>query len=180
MSKARKVDIIAKAKTEFLNSGLMICFKYHGLNTKRLESLRKTIRKINGESGVFIIKNTLFKLVMPSSLKEELDIKCKGPIAIIYTKKDPIILTKIVEEFFNEIKKAVPKVTMEYCIIDNQVHTTELLKIMSSYSSTDALKAEFLGLLEEPLSSFLATLEAPAAELINTLKAKEDKENSTN
>lgn len=176
MSTARKIDIAEKAKTELLTSNLMIFFKYHGLTVKKLEELRKLVRKVNGQSGVCIIKNTLFKLIMGDVLKAELSSKCKGPIAIIYAKNDPIILSKIVKDFFISIKKQLPQVTIEYCIIDNQIHTQNLIETMCEYQSTDALKAEFLGLLTSPLSSFLSVLEAPAQQLIATLQAKEEKE----
>ncbi len=170
MPSQKKVTYVEKIQKQMEQGKAFYFTDFTGLSVKDLESLRRTLKKNNGQ--YLVIKNTLGLIAMKNLGYDEMTLKqlFVGPTGIAIAFDDPIVLAKTIAEAGNlKIKGGI--IEGVFCDQDEVIR-------FSKIPSRDVLYAQVVGSLNI-LGNFVGVLEALLRNLmstINALKEKKDKE----
>lgn len=170
MPNQRNKDLIKKLEDKFSRSNSVIFAEYSGLDSNRLNLLRKEIKSAGSE--VTIAKNTLIKRAMETKeiLKNipkngDLEDELSGQICVIFSYKDALSAIKPLVEFSKS--NGLPKIKIG--IIENSIVHLPEIERLSSLPSRNELLAQFIGELSLPLTRLAYALNGTQQKLVCTL-----------
>ncbi|WP_221032142.1 50S ribosomal protein L10 [Actomonas aquatica] len=161
-----KKYLIDEVETHLKKSDWVILADYSGITVEETAELRE---KLSADGAEFhVVKNSSFRVAAKSLGLPEVDDVLSGPTAIIVGGKNSPGAAKTVTAFFKDKKK----VEVKSAILGDKVITADDVKALAELPSLDALRAQLLGLLNQPGTMFVRLLNAPAQNLANVLQAK--------
>ena len=162
-----KQFLLDEIKDQISTFGSFVMISYQGIEANRMNEFRRNVRKMKG--GVEFVKKRLL-IKAADNLGLALDIsKLPGHIGLVLAKEDPIEVTKFVFKFRTETDKKVDVVGGR---IDGLVLSGADVKTLSELPSKDEMRAQFLGILEAPMSQTLAVMEALISSVVYCLDNK--------
>jgi large subunit ribosomal protein L10 len=161
--------LLVKEIEKHLDKSAYVFFTdFRGVTVGEVSSLRKNLRPENGEFHV--VKKSLLKkatdgreLPMPADGFE-------GQIAIVVGGKNPAGVAKVLRNFYKASKEE--KLAIRGGILDGKLLTVGDVNILSELPGMDALRAQFLSLLEAPATKLVRTLNAVPQNVLNVLQAR--------
>ena len=166
ISKQTKTNQVKKLQTAFEKSKAAFVVNCIGLNVEEMTNLRKTLKK--ADADIQVIKNTLSKLSMEKeeALKKAYEPFNKGPNAFVVAFNDGLQVAKIIDDFAKEHEAFEIKAG----VLDDKILSLENVKALANLPSHDVLKAQFLGLLQAPMTKFVLTLKEVPQKFVRALK----------
>jgi len=144
----------------------LVVTKYKNITVSESWNFRNELSKNSSEMEV-VKKRVFLKAFEKSGYKctiEELD----GQIAIIIIKDDPVGAIKAIFEFSEQTEK----LEVLRGEIDDKTYNKDDLLILSKLPSMNELRAEFLSVLEAPMSGTLSVIESLLTSVIYALEEK--------
>ncbi len=163
-----KVAEVAEIR-ELLSEGCVVLTDFQGLNVKEISALRGKLREVG--SGYRVVKNTLFRLAAAKTPAARLAEGLVGPTGILYTKDDPVVAVKALEDF----GKTAKLVRIKAGFVDGQVLTAEQVQELAKIPPKQQLYAMVVGGLQSPISNLVGTLQSTLGQLALTLQAIAEK-----
>lgn len=160
-----------KSKVE--SHSAFIVTKYIGFVAEAISGFRDEIYKVGGDFEV-VPKRVFIKAAEENGV--ELDPNSlEGHIGIVFAKEDVIETTKVVTKF-SKTNKEVLEIICGH--IDGHLYDADKVLKLSELPSKDAMRAQFVGLLQAPMAQTLGTFQALLTSVIFCLdnKAKKDQE----
>lgn len=154
ISRARKDELLAVYRQQLTDSNGIIMADYKALNVQRMQSLRRMSREKNGQ--VFVVKNTLFKMVMEEKGVNVPDALLTGPTIVAFCHEDVPSQAKIFRDFAKESEEG--HFTVKGGYLEGQF-----------LSASEALSAADLPTREEALAMVLRTINAPATQAVGVV-----------
>lgn len=164
MVKQSKVYEVENLKTLIEGSKSAALIDYQGLSAEQIRTLRVEIRQKGGL--MLVAKNTLLTLAL-KALGLELPKTLIGPTALIVANKDEISPLKVVEES----RKKLEKPEFKLGLFQGKLLSLEELEQLVTLPSKEALLAQLMGGLSNPLSRLAYALNYNQQKLLLTLKA---------
>ncbi|NGX34479.1 MAG: 50S ribosomal protein L10 [Candidatus Anoxychlamydiales bacterium] len=158
--------LLDEIKEKIDQASSVVVAKYTNITTSESWNFRNILLKNSSEMEV-VKKRVFLKAFEKSGYKctiEELD----GQIAVIFIKDDPIRAIKAIFEFSEQTNK-LEVIRGE---IDNKTYNKEDLLILSKLPAMDELRAQFLSLLEAPMSGTLSVMESLLTSVVFALEEK--------
>jgi len=158
--------LLDEIKEKVDSASSLVVTKYKNITASESWNLRNELSKNSSEMEV-VKKRVFLKAFEKSGYKctiEELD----GHIAIILIKDDPVGAIKAIFEFSDQTEK-LEVVRGE---IDDKTYNKEDLLILSKLPSMNELRAQFLSVLEAPMSNTLSVIESLLTSVIYALEEK--------
>ena len=147
-----------------------VIMRYAGLPANAIAGFRGGVAKLGGELEV-VPKRLLVKGASAAGYElEKSDLQ--GHIGVVFSN-DAIEATKFVVQFGTDTDNSVQVVGGS---IDGQLYNSEQMEKISKLPGMDELRAQFLGVLEAPLSHTLGAMDALLTSVIHCLKNKAEKE----
>jgi len=134
------------------------------------EELRRVLADIGAEFHV--VKNRILKIAAAQRDYPALDDKLSGPTAIVVGGKDPAAVAKALEKFFKDKKK----LEVKGGVLEKSALSVDDVTALAKLPTADVLKAQLLGLLNQPATMMVRIIQAVPQGLLNVLQAKADKE----
>lgn len=134
------------------------------------QDLRNELAKQGAQFHV--VKNSILNVAAKSRNLPDLEDALVGPTAIVVGGPNPSEVAKILVKFFKDKEK----VDLKKGVLGDRALTREEVIELSKLPSLDALRAQLLGLLNQPASLAVRVLIAGPQGLLNVLQAKVDKE----
>lgn len=164
--RARKELIVAELVEKIDNSTGLVFTDYKGITHKQLEGLKKELKELN--STIIIAKNSLLKLSLGKS-KNYADYKDNEglnlPTATLFIRGDMVEPLKKVQKTIKEFGRPVIK----FAVLEgNLVDEAGVLKI-ASLPNRETLLAQFVGMLNSPISGLVVTLNGTIQKFVMTL-----------
>lgn len=134
------------------------------------ESLRKQLAEYGAEFHV--VKN---RILSRAAEEREIEISSDllaGPTAIVVGGNNPPGVAKVLEKFIKDTKKLEIK---GGSLSRNPLTVAEITEL-SKLPTEEVLKAQLLGLLNQPATMMVRVVQAVPQGLLNVLQAKADKE----
>jgi large subunit ribosomal protein L10 len=154
ISRVRKEELVAVYRQQLADSNGIIMADYTALNVSQMQSLRHLVREQKGQ--VFVVKNTLFKMVM-----EEAGVKVPkkllvGPTIVAFCHEDVPSQAKVFRDFAKDFEEGIFTVKGGY--MEGHI-----------LSAAEAQAAADLPTREEALAMVLRTINAPAAQTVSVV-----------
>ncbi len=151
-------------------SPFLIVIDYTGLTVDQFAELRSRLKKSGAQCHV--IKNSYSRRAAAEiKLPEELSGALVGQTAIVTGDAEVAAAAKTLRDFKKEFEKPSSKAG----VLDGAYLDEASLLALADLPTRPELLAKFLGLLNQPATSFARILNEPAASLARVLKAKADK-----
>lgn len=167
MRKQEKKEFVKDLTQELETASSVILVDYTGLSVKMQQDLKKRLHEIG--ANLSVVKNTLFKIAGKNAKVPEEAIEdsvLSGPTAIVLTEGDPVAPLKILANFSkqNEIPQfKVGIVEKSFCCKEDLISLSEL-------PNKDALVAQAVGAIAQPMSGIVFVLQAKLQGLVSILK----------
>jgi large subunit ribosomal protein L10 len=167
MDRTQKSAVVEDLQTLLADAKAMVFLSQKGLTVDQSTQFRRALRKEG--SSFRVIKNTLMARAIDGSPFAFLGTLLKGPIAVAYTKSDPVALAKALTAFL----KGNQLVSMVGGSLGTRSITEADLKSLAALPAPEVLKSMLLGALVGVPKKFLGVLQAPARDFMGVLKARE-------
>lgn len=171
MNRLEKKKRVESLSTVFNEATFVVILHNNGLNVPAMNKLRNNLRKVDGKCKM--IKNSLVKLSLKNSKYEStMKDSFSGPTMITYCNSDPVSVAKTLVSFAKENKEL--EVISAGLILKEIVDKLDLnaIRDLSAIPPMNILKAQFVGLLEMPMSMTLNVLKLAAEK---NIAAEEEK-----
>ncbi len=172
--RAEKQLLLDEIQEKIEKSTSLVLTSYKKLEPNKAASFRDVLRQQGSGVGV-VRKRILGKAAKASGIDLDLDM-LSGHIAVIFISSDPVAATKAVFQFSKENDDALTILGGRF---DGQLCSAADVEAISKLPSKDEMRAQFLGLLEAPMSQALATVEALLTSVIHCLANKSEESEAT-
>lgn len=179
-NKLKKQQIVSEMSAKVKTAKGFVFTDYQGLTHQQLEDIKRSMKTINAE--YVATKNTLLKLALKEGLKLS-QIKADPPLAETLNLDGPTATLFIYDDIVSPLKelaksiKALNLPVVKIGFIDGQILDAAQVDRLSKLPPLPQLRAQFLGQLQSPISSFHRALSWNLQKFVMTLNAiKENKQ----
>jgi len=169
LSKEKKIAVIQDVSDILANSKLVVVARYQGTSVKAMQELRRQAR--DSQTQVRIVKNRLFKKAVEQNekLKNTDTSFLTGQLMYASSNEDELAPAKVVADF----AKSEPQIEFVAAFSkDGLVMPAEDVQALADLPTKDQLKAQLVGLLSSPLTSFNSVLTGNIRGMLNVLSAR--------
>ncbi|MEX0324554.1 MAG: 50S ribosomal protein L10 [Puniceicoccaceae bacterium] len=132
------------------------------------EELRRILAEVGAEFHV--VKNRILKIAASERELEFNEEYLVGPTAIVIGGDNAPGVAKALEKFFKDKKK----LEVKGGILESASITVDQISDLAKLPPADVLKAQLLGLLNQPASQMVRIIQAVPQGMLNVLQAKAD------
>lgn len=168
MLKTDKQYVVDQLTERLKSAETLIVADYRGLTNKQLDGIRDEMFKCGAKFSV--AKNTLARRAAEAAGAEALLALLEGPtaIAFVQTGGDPVAVAKAL----NEAARVTKVLTIRGGVLQGKTIGEEEVKALATLPPVDTLRADALGAMIAPLTSFLALVNAPLQNLVGLIDAR--------
>ncbi len=169
LSKETKQEVINQINERFKSNPSVFVLEFKGLTVKELENVRKDLRQTNSE--LKIVKNTLLKRAAEDTEAGQLSNLFVGSTAIAFCDEDSAATAKV----FVKSAKEYKLLNIKGGLLEGKVVSVDEIEKISKLPSRVELIAQFMGLLNSPMSNFLYSLQNMQTKFLYALEALKEK-----
>ena len=164
--RAEKQYLISEVETHLKKSDYVILANFTGVSVADTADLRK---KLAAEKAEFhVVKNSSLRVAAKSLGLPEFESALTGPTAVIVGGKNSPGVAKVLKQFFKDKQK----LQVKSAILGKKLITAKDVDSLADMPSMDILRAQLLGLLNQPAGMFVRIINAVPSGLVNVLQAK--------
>jgi large subunit ribosomal protein L10 len=164
--RAEKKYLIDEVEIHLKKSDYVILANFTGVTVADAADLRLKLAAEKAEYHV--VKNSSLRVAAKSLGLPEFEEALVGPTAIIVGGKNSAGVAKILKQFFKDKQKVVVKAG----VLSKKLISSKDVERLADMPSLDVLRAQLLGLLNQPGTSFVRIINAVPQGLVNVLQAK--------
>lgn len=171
LSKDKKQSVVEEASRLLADSKLTVIAQYQGTPVKQMQQLRRDAAQEG--TTLRVIKNRLFKKALQSSeaLKSVDTSAMVGQLLYAFNATDEVAPARSLAEF----AKANPQIQFVAGITqEGQLLDAEAVKALASLPTKAVLRAQLIGTIQAPVSSFVNVLAGNVRGVMNVLNARAD------
>ena len=169
LSKETKQEVINQINEKFKSNPSVFVLEFKGLTVKELENVRKDLRQTNSE--LKIVKNTLLKKAAEDTDAGQLSNLFVGSTAIAFCNEDSAATAKV----FVKSAKEYGLLNIKGGLLEGKVVSVDEIEKISKLPSRVELIAQFMGLLNSPISNLLYSLQNMQTKFLYALEALKEK-----
>jgi large subunit ribosomal protein L10 len=164
--RAEKQYLIAEVENHLKKSEYVILANFTGVTVSDVADLRE---KLAAEKAEFhVVKNSSLRVAARSLGLPALDQALIGPTAIVVGGRNSPGVAKILRQFFKDKQK----VEVKAGVLSKKLITSQQVQQLADMPSLEIMRAQFLGLLNQPASMFVRVLNATPQAVLNVLQAR--------
>jgi large subunit ribosomal protein L10 len=164
--RTEKKYLIEEVARHLKKSDYILITNYQKVTVANVAALRA---KLAPEQAEFhVVKNSSLRVAAKEAGLPEFESMLAGQTAIIVGGRNSSGVAKIVKKFFDDTQK----LEIKGGVIGNKVFNSAEVVRLSELPSLDALRAQFLSLLNTPATSLVRVLNGVPQSLVNVLQAK--------
>ena len=164
--RAEKKYLIAEVETHLKKSDYVILANYNGMTVADAAELRKRLSAEKAEYHV--VKNSSLRVAAKSLGLPDIEGALIGPTAIVVGGRNSAGVAKVLKQFFKEKQK----IEVKAAVLSKKLISSKDVSRLADMPSLDVLRAQLLGLLNQPASMFVRVINAVPQGLVNVLQAK--------
>lgn len=164
--RAEKQYLIAEVESHLKKSDYVILANFTGATVADVADLRQ---KLAAEKAEFhVIKNSSLRVAAKALGLPDIESVLTGPTAVVVGGKNSPGVAKILKQFFKDKQKVVVKAG----VLSKKLITAKQVDQLADMPSLDVMRAQLLGLLNQPAGAFVRVINAVPQGLVNVLQAK--------
>jgi len=164
--RAEKKYLIEEVAGHLKKSDYIILANYDKMTVADVAELRRRLEPQHAEFHV--VKNSSLRVAAQALSLPDFDRALIGPTAIIVGGKNSPGVAKVLRDFIKEKQKIVVKAG----VLSQKLISPKDVEKLADMPSLDTLRAQLLGLLQQPASLFVRVVNAVPQGLVNVLQAK--------
>lgn len=165
--RAEKKYLISEVEGHLKKSDYVILTNFTKVTVSDTAELRKLLAVENAEFHV--VKNSSLRVAGKAlGLPEFTAASLSGPTAIIVGGKNSPGVAKILTKFFKDKQK----VEIKAGVLSKKLINAQDVEALATMPSLDSLRAQLLGLLNQPGTAIVRVINAVPQSLVNVLQAK--------
>jgi len=164
--RAEKKYLIEEVETHLKKSDYVILANFTGVTVADAADLRAKLAAEKAEYHV--VKNSSLRVAAKSLGLPDIEAQLIGPTAIIVGGKNSAGVAKVLKQFFKDKQKVVVKAG----VLSKKLISSKEVERLAELPSLEALRAQLLGLISQPASSFVRVINAVPQGIVNVLQAK--------
>lgn len=170
--RSEKKYLVDEISEHLGKSDYLFLADFNRITVAETEKLRSQLAPLGAEFHV--VKNSLLKIAIQEHKLEGLDEMLPGPTAIVVGGDNPPAVAKELEQFFKDSKK----LEIKGGSLEKQPLSVDQVSALAKLPPVEVLKAQLLGLFNQPATQMVRVIQAVPQGLLNVLQAKVDKESS--
>jgi large subunit ribosomal protein L10 len=164
--RAEKQYLIDEVSNHLKKSDYVILTNFTGASVQDVADLRA---KLDAEKAEFhVIKNSSLRVAAKALGLPDIESVLTGPTALIVGGKNSPGVAKILKTYFKDKQKMEVKAG----VLSKKLISAAQVQQLADMPSLDSLRAQFLGLVNQPGTSVVRLLVAAPSSLLNVLQAK--------
>ena len=170
MLKSEKEEMIKELHEKFSRTTTAIVAEFSKVDVETVTKLRKKFR----EGGVEykVIKNTLARRAAQGTSVSVIADDFTGPVALCISYGDVIAPAKILTDFAKDLED---KIKIRTAVVEGRKIDANGVKALAKMPGLPELRAQLLGMLNQPAGKLVRTIAAPGSQLARVLQAHADK-----
>jgi ribosomal protein L10 len=163
---AAKVRAVESMRQRLKGVHTAVLTEYRGLTVRQISDLRKQLKGAAAEYRV--LQNRLARLAVRGSALDPLAGHFTGPLGLVFTRQDPVVVAKTLQAFV----KTNPTLTIKLGMVDGTILQPEELRALADLPSREALRGQLVGAIQGPMAQLVSLLRAPLQQLVRVLEAR--------
>ena len=164
--RAEKKYLIDEVEIHLKKSDYVILANFTGVTVADAADLRQ---KLSAEKAEYhVVKNSSLRVAAKSLGLPDIEGALTGPTAIVVGGKNSAGVAKILRQFFKEKQK----IEVKAGVLSKKLITAKQVEQLAEMPPLEVLRAQLLGLLNQPAGSFVRIINAVPQGLVNVLSAK--------
>jgi large subunit ribosomal protein L10 len=168
--KREKQYLLDEIKEQLGQSGSYIITQYYALDANKANEFRRELSKNGGHFEV--IKKRVFIKAAQEIGVTFTEEALSGHIGLVMTKTDPLELTKAILNYSNANDK---KVTLLGGFVEGKALGAKDMAIFATLPAKSEMRAQFLGLLEAPMSQMLSVVQSLLTSVMHCMDNRSSK-----
>ncbi|MCP3144919.1 50S ribosomal protein L10 [Pyxidicoccus xibeiensis] len=170
MLKSEKEEMIKELHEKFARTKSAVVAEFSKVDVETVTKLRKKFR----EGGVEyrVIKNTLARRAAQGTSVSVIADDFTGPVALCISYGDVVAPAKILTEFTKDLED---KIKIRAAVVEGRKVDVNGVKALAKLPGLPELRAQLLGMLNQPAGKLVRTIAAPGSQLARVLQAHADK-----
>lgn len=161
-----KKYLVEEVSEHLAKSDYVYLANYERITVAEAAELRASLAEQNAEFHV--VKNTIFQVAAERREMPDVSEYLSGPTAIIIGGENPAGVAKVIQDFF----KKKEKVELKGGIVGDRALSKEELERLAALPGLEQLRAQLLGLLNQPATGLVRVLNAVPQNVLNVLQAR--------
>ncbi len=158
-------------KSKINTAPALVVMSYQAMNPNLASDFRGEIIE-NGGCFTVMSKRLLMKAAQEAGITIGREV-LQGHIGVVFAGEDAVAATKVIYKYKDQNKNLIDVLAGQF---EGKMCSPQEVEQISKLPSRDQLRAEFLGLLEAPMSQTLAVVEALLCSVPHCLENKSAKE----
>lgn len=168
MPTQKKIELVEEYSQKFKASKSIFLTDFSGINVANTINLRRSFREAQVE--YYVMKNTLAKRSLQKAGIEGLNDMLVGMTAFAFSTTDAVAPVKVIKEFNKSQPKESNPLVIKGCLFEGKILGPDQVEELSSLPSREILLAQFVGMLQSPISKLMGTLQASGQKLLAVLE----------
>jgi len=164
--RVEKKSLIDEVAGHLKKSDYVILANYDKLTVADVAELRR--RLVAHQAEFHVVKNSSLRVAAQALSLPSVDSALVGPTAIVVGGKNSPGVAKVLRDFIKEKQK----VTLKVGILGQKLITAKDIEKLADMPSLEILRAQLLGLLNQPATLMVRVLNAVPQGVVNVLQAK--------
>ena len=152
--KAQKEKDLAELTEKLKTAKAVVLSEYRGTTVKDMDKFRSTLRKEKVFSKVY--KIPLIKKALEANGVNATSVDYKTPVILSISEDDETTAARVIKALAKEIKTFV----ILEGVIGGQMLNKQQIMVLADLPSKDQLRAQFMSVLNGPISAFARVLKA--------------------
>lgn len=170
MLRSEKEQMISELNGKFTRAKAVVVAEFSKLDVDTVNRLRKKLR--DGKVEWKVLKNTLARRAAKGTDVEKVSDDFVGPVAMAISYDDVIAPAKILVEFAKDLQA----IQIRSGVAQGQKIDTAGVMALAKLPGLNELRAQILGMLNQPATKLLRTIKEPGGALARVIKAKSEKQ----
>ena len=166
-----KQYLVEEVSNHLNKSDYVYLANFERVTVDEIAELRATLDEHQAEFHV--VKNSIFNVAANAKDYPDMSEHLTGQTAIIVGGDNPSGVAKVIGEFF----KKKEKVELKAGVLNEKALDKAQIEILAKLPGLESLRAQLLGLLNQPGTSLVRVLNAVPQNVVNVLQAKVRAEN---
>jgi large subunit ribosomal protein L10 len=164
--RAEKKYLIEEVASHLKKSDYVILANYDKMTVADVAELRTRLAPHHAEFHV--VKNSSLRVAAQALNLPNFDTLLVGPTAVILGGKNSPGVAKVLRDFIKDKQK----ISLKAAVLGQKLITPSDITRLADMPSLDTLRAQLLGLLQQPAGLFVRVVNAVPQGLVNVLQAK--------
>jgi large subunit ribosomal protein L10 len=164
--RVEKKYLVEEVAGHLKKSDYVILANYDRMTVADVAELRRRLESHHAEFHV--VKNSSLRVAAQALGLPDFDSALIGPTAVVVGGRDSSAVAKVIRDFIKEKQK----ITLKAGVLSQRLVSSEEIEKLADLPPLDVLRAQLLGLLQQPATLLVRVLSAAPQGLVNVLQAK--------